>query len=76
MVVCHCGSVAEGEAQLQPFKSFGPPIMDAIGPSPYIALNGMLDAGFPKGALNYWKSSFLSTLSDDAIDTLIDAFAA
>jgi len=35
----------------------------------------MLDGGFPKGALNYWKSSFLATLSDDAIDTMIDAFA-
>ena len=33
--------------------------MDAIGPMPYCQLNGMLDAGFPKGALNYWKSSFL-----------------
>jgi hypothetical protein len=50
--------------------------MDAIGLIPYIALNGMLDAGSPKGALNYWKSSFLSTLSDDAIDALIEAFAA
>ena len=42
---------------------------------PYCALNGMLDAAYPKGALNYWKSSFLAQLSDDAIDTMIDAFA-
>ena len=42
---------------------------------PYCQLNGMLDAAYPKGALNYWKSSFLSQLSDDAIDTMIECFA-
>ena len=41
--------------------------MDALGPIPYAALNGMLDAAFPKGALNYWKAQFLTDLSDDAI---------
>jgi FAD/FMN-containing dehydrogenase len=75
MVACHCGSVAAGETATRPLKQFGPPVMDAIGPMPYCQLNGMLDAGFPKGALNYWKSSFLARLSDDAIDTMIDCFA-
>jgi len=42
---------------------------------PYCALNGMLDAAYPKGALNYWKSSFLTKLSDEAIDTMIECFA-
>ena len=35
----------------------------------------MLDAAYPKGALNYWKSSFLTHLSDDAIETMIACFA-
>ena len=35
----------------------------------------MLDAGYPKGALNYWKSSFLAGLSDEAIDRMIECFA-
>ena len=35
----------------------------------------MLDGGHPKGALNYWKSSFLRQLSDAAIDTMIERFA-
>jgi len=50
-------------------------VMDAMGPISYSALNSMLDAAYPKGALNYWKSSFLSGLSDKAIDTMIDCFA-
>jgi FAD/FMN-containing dehydrogenase len=75
LVVCHCGNFESGEAVLKPFKDFGPPVMDAIGPMEYCALNGILDAGFPKGALNYWKSSFLAELTDEAIDSMIDCFA-
>ncbi|MGH9784782.1 MAG: FAD-binding oxidoreductase [Terriglobia bacterium] len=75
LVTCHCGTLAAGEAAMRPLKQFGPPLMDAIGPMPYCQLNGMLDAAYPKGALNYWKSSFLTQLSDDAIDTMINCFA-
>jgi FAD/FMN-containing dehydrogenase len=71
----HCGSLAEGETATRPLKQFGTPLMDAIGPMPYCRLNAMLDGAFPKGALNYWKSSFLAQLSDAAIDTLVDCFA-
>ena len=75
MLACHCGALPAGEAAVKPIKAFGPPVMDALGPIPYTAMNQMLDAGYPKGALNYWKSSFLSSLSDAAIDTLIDCYA-
>lgn len=70
----HCGPLAEAEAAVKPLKAFGPPVMDAMGPIPYSALNGMLDIGNPKGALNYWKSSFLAELSDAAIDAMIACF--
>ena len=75
MVACHCGPVAAGEAAVRPLKQFGTPAMDAMGPMPYTAINGMLDGGFPKGALNYWKSSFLKQLSDETIEAMIDCFA-
>jgi FAD/FMN-containing dehydrogenase len=75
IVTCHCGSLAAGEAATRPLKQFGSPVMDAIGPIPYCQLNGMLDAAYPKGALNYWKSSFLAQMSDDAIDTMIECFS-
>ena len=75
MVTCHCGSLADGEKAMQPLKTFGSPSMDALGAIPYCQLNGMLDAGFPRGALNYWKASFLSDLSDEAITTIVDCFA-
>jgi FAD/FMN-containing dehydrogenase len=59
---------------MRPLKEFGPPVMDALGPMSYCQLNSMLDAAYPKGALNYWKSSFLSQLSDPAIDVMIEQF--
>ncbi len=74
MVTCHSGPLAEGETAIEPMKTFAPPVMDALGPMPYCQLNSMLDDGYPKGALNYWKSSFLERLSDEAIDTMIECF--
>jgi FAD/FMN-containing dehydrogenase len=76
IIVCHCGPLAEAEAALQPIKKFATPILDSIGPTTYEETNKMLDAGFPRGALNYWKSNFMSELSDQAIDTLVSQFAA
>ena len=56
-------------------KAFGSPALDTVGPLTYCQLNAMLDAAYPKGALNYWKSNFLTHLSDAAIDTMIEGFA-
>ena len=76
IIAVHAGALDAGTAAVAPLKRFGSPVMDVIGPMPYSAANMMFDAGFPKGALNYWKSNFLATLKDEAIDTLIERFAA
>ena len=76
IMVCHAGGLDAGAAAVAPVKGFGSPVMDVIGPMPYTAVNMMFDAGFPKGALNYWKSNFLATLEDTAIDAMIERFAA
>jgi FAD/FMN-containing dehydrogenase len=76
VIVCaHSGPAEEAEEALRPIREFGSPILDTVGPIPFSALNSMLDDGSPKGALNYWKSSFLSELSDEAIDTIIEGFS-
>ena len=66
IAVCHCGPLEQGAKALEPVKKFGSPIMDVIGPMRYGQLNVMLDAGFPKGALNNWKANFLREPSDQA----------
>ncbi len=76
MIPCHCGELSEGQAAVAPIKEFGSPVMDQVGTITYESINGMLDAGFPKGALNYWKSGILKGLTDEAIDVLVDRFSS
>jgi FAD/FMN-containing dehydrogenase len=76
MVAAFCGPADEADAALAPLKAFGPPAMDMLGPIPYNTLNGLFDASLPRGARNYWKSTFLATLSDAAIDLMIETYAA
>jgi FAD/FMN-containing dehydrogenase len=75
IAVCHCGEVAVAEAELGALRSFGSPAVTQVGPMAYPAVNTMLDDAYPPGALNYWKSSFLTDLHDDVIDRLVDGFA-
>jgi FAD/FMN-containing dehydrogenase len=75
LLVCHVGSESQARQDLAELFAFGSPLDVQIGPMPYSDINMMLDAAFPEGALNYWKSSFLSELSDAAIDTIVEQFA-
>jgi FAD/FMN-containing dehydrogenase len=69
---CYAGSIAAGEAALGPLRGFGSPLSDGIMPMRYRDWNTTDPTTvFPHGARNYWKSSFLRELSDDAIATLI-----
>jgi hypothetical protein len=69
--LCWAGPLGEGEAAVRPLRDFAPPAVDLLGPLPYTALQGMFDAGAPKGVLSYWKTEYLSELSDAAIDVLM-----
>lgn len=75
-VVCHAGDPDQAERDLRPWLDFGTPVMSTVGPIPYPVVNTFFDEAFPPGALNYWKSSFLHGLSDEAIEALITQFAA
>jgi FAD/FMN-containing dehydrogenase len=76
MIVCHAGSPEQAEADLRPVREYGSPLMVEVGPMPYPVVNTILDDGFPKGALNYWKSNFVRGLDDELLDAAIAAFAA
>lgn len=76
IAVCYAGDADAGERALQPLRSFGPPAADVIGPMPYPALQSMLDETAPSGLQNYWKSTFLASLTDQTIDTLVSQASA
>ena len=53
----------EGERLLAPLRAFGPPVADMVQRMPYVAMQTMIDAACPYGALrSYWKSNFLRAL--------------
>jgi hypothetical protein len=74
-IPCYSGPLEQGEEVIRPLRQFGSPVADTVGPMPYTAVQAMGGPLYPPGRLNYWKSSFLKELSDDAIETLIAQFA-
>jgi FAD/FMN-containing dehydrogenase len=76
MVVCHTGTPEAAERDLAPFLGYGSPLMTEVGAMPYPVMNTLLDGGFPKGAFNYWLSSFTNGLTDALIDTAVERYAS
>jgi FAD/FMN-containing dehydrogenase len=76
LVTAYFGPADQADDVLRPVRSFGTPVMDGIGPLPYCQVNMLFDPALPRGARNYWKSSFLTDLTDAAIDAIVDAYAA
>jgi FAD/FMN-containing dehydrogenase len=76
MIPVYAGPIPDGEAAVAPLKAYGAPLMDALGPMPYLALQGLFDPAYPKGLRNYWKSAFIDRLTDELIDVLVETYAS
>ncbi|MEX2229545.1 MAG: FAD-binding oxidoreductase [Dehalococcoidia bacterium] len=68
----YAGAVEEGERVLGPLRELGAPIVDISSPMPFRALQSSFDPFFGvKGTVRaYWKSLYLTELSDAAIDVI------
>ncbi|MEO8524719.1 MAG: FAD-binding oxidoreductase [Caldimonas sp.] len=71
----YSGSVAAGEQAAAAVLRFGTPLATALGPTPYAGFQTAFDPLLTPGGRNYWKSNNFSTLSDAAIEVVIDAAA-
>jgi FAD/FMN-containing dehydrogenase len=71
---CYAGSVADGERVLGPLRASVPLLADQLGPIPYTSLQSIPENFNPPGMRNYWKSDYLTQLSDDAIDLLVEEY--
>lgn len=72
--VCYIGAFEDGERVLRPLRAFGQPLADQIGRVSYIELQRGADALFPPGFHFYWKSGFVTEISDANIDALVEHF--
>ena len=55
----YSGSVEAGERAVQPLRDLGDPVVDLMGPMPYVAMQALLDPLWGPGAHNYFKAGFL-----------------
>ena len=75
IAVAYPGDLAEGERIVAPIKAFGTPVLDVIGPMPYLAQQAMLEQAMPPHLLNYWKADFVQEVSDDVIGITVEAYS-
>ncbi len=74
VLVAYSGPVADGELLLRPLRTSVPLLADEVGPMPYTALQSIVENFNPPHLRNYWKSDYLTQLSDEAIDLLVDTY--
>ena len=75
IVACYTGPVAEGEKLLETVNAFGPPA-EVMELTSYVDLQTAFDQdpSSQDGHYNYLKSDFLRSLSDEAIDVMVEQF--
>ena len=57
---------------VQPLRSLGDPILDLVGATPYVDVQKSFDANLPKGQRYLSKAHDLASLSDGAIDVMVE----
>jgi FAD/FMN-containing dehydrogenase len=72
----HCGSLDKAEQAVAPLRTLAEPILDHLGPVPYVGMQQALDPLWTAGAHNYFTSALLDKLPDAAIDELLTRWAA
>jgi FAD/FMN-containing dehydrogenase len=65
--LCHCGSPADAERDVAGLREMATVVFDMVERQPYPQVNTLLDAAFPAGTVNYWKSAFLRDLTPESI---------
>jgi FAD/FMN-containing dehydrogenase len=69
---CYAGTVEDGERALRPLRESRPPLLDLVGPAPYVAFQSALDSTVVHGWNYYWKSTHLPDLCDHLIDVIAE----
>jgi FAD/FMN-containing dehydrogenase len=76
LILVWAGNPADGVQAMEPLRTVGTPFADVVRPTPYAALQSMLDGGAPPGRHYYWKAHKLPSLTDDVIDIFLRAMEA
>jgi len=69
---CYAGPIEEGERVLRPLRASRPPLLDLVGPKPYMELQSALDSTVLHGWNYYWKATHLPELRDELIHVIAE----
>jgi FAD/FMN-containing dehydrogenase len=75
LVVAGFGTADEHASLIAPLQEAGP-LFEFVTPTPYVALQQLLDEGAPWGVHGYTKGLYLDELADEAIDAVAAAVRA
>ena len=67
IVWCSTATAEETEKATRPMRSVGTPLLDAVGPAPFPAVQSAFDGLFVPGMQWYWRADNFTELSDTAI---------
>jgi hypothetical protein len=70
--ICYAGPIEDGERLLRPLRTSRTPLLDLVGPAPYVGFQSALDSTVVHGWKYYWKSTYLPELRDELIDVLTE----
>jgi hypothetical protein len=73
LVICDSAAAGAGEAVVSRFCAAAQPLAADSGPRPYLDVQRFWDDAFPRGQLHFWKSSFLRSITEDALETCREA---
>jgi FAD/FMN-containing dehydrogenase len=71
LAVAAFGDLERAERLVKPLRDLGP-VVDAVEPMPYVALQQMLDEGSPGGMHGKFEASFMDALPDEAISEIVN----
>jgi FAD/FMN-containing dehydrogenase len=69
--ICHTGEPDAADERVRPVREFGPPVDDSIGTMSYHALQSMFGNSPPAAQRVYWRSHFMTRLTDEAIELIV-----
>lgn len=72
VLACYSKDIESGKRAMEPLETFGNPMLRVIMPTPFLEAQTAFDQGMPNGMRYYWKSHFLETLTEDAIDVFVN----
>jgi FAD/FMN-containing dehydrogenase len=73
ILAVHCGPVEKGERVLQPLREIATPLVDLSSTMRWLDLQRLLDEDYPSYEMRYyWKSTFVNSLEDEVIETILE----